>query len=232
LNDIAPSSRTLHASQRAQIRHDAAVRCDERQRIGRELHDSTSQLLVALQLNIACLKVNSENADTRQLFCALDQTLQQLHSEVRAVSSCNETPTLHGTFPLALRPLAAHFALLANIKVTVEMQGDYVPQAADVEMSLYRIAQEALANIVRHAHATEVRLQVACTKEGTLKLTIEDDGVGLGSCRVGLPKTGTGIGNIRQRARDMGGHLILRRLQRGLRVAVTIPLLLPAATTA
>ena len=225
---VAPSSLTPHPSQRAQARHDAVVRCEERRRLGRELHDSTSQLLVVLQLNLACLKVSSENASTEKLFRALDQTLQVLHSEVRAVASSDGTPSLQGGLPAALSSMATRFALLANIEVIQHVQGVYVSQPNGVEMSLYRIAQEALANVARHAHARKVKLQLDCRNKGTLKLTIEDDGVGFG--REHHLTAGNGVCNIRQRVHDMGGHLTLRQLRRGSQLAVTIPQsLLPAA---
>ncbi|HSQ96364.1 MAG TPA: histidine kinase [Croceibacterium sp.] len=216
---IVQSIHTPHPPDRTQT----AIRRDERHRIARELHDSVSQLLVTLQLNLACLKVSSENAETHQLFCALDQTLHELHCAVRAVSTSLETPSLQESLPLALTAMARQFGLLADLKVTLDMQENYVSHASGVEMSLYRIAQEALANVARHAHATEVRVQLGCDKDGTLTLEIDDDGVGFESRRESDPsQIGTGIENIRERVRDMGGHLILRRLLHGSQVAVTI----------
>lgn len=231
MNVVAPTNLTLHPSRRAQASHDAAVRCEERRRIGRELHDSTSQLLVALQLNLACLKVSSDETDTHSLFCALDETLQELHAKVRAVSSSDETPALQESLPVELRVMAKRFALFAAIRATLTCKGHYVSHSKEVEMSLYRIAQEALANVARHAHARQVRVQLDCTNDGTLKLTIEDDGVGFGSCKKrNLPEAGAGIDNIRQRVREMGGRLTLRRLRCGSRVTVTIhSQFLPAA---
>jgi two-component system, NarL family, sensor kinase len=220
---ITPKALTPHASLGAQLRHDAAVRCQERGRIARELHDSTSQLLIALQLNLACLKASSENADTHQLFCSLDDTLRELHFAVRAVSSSDATPSLTDDLPAALRAMAMRFALFAKIEVTQDVRGNCVSWPKDAEMSLYRIAQEALANTARHAHAKKVKLQLDYRRNGTLKLTIEDDGVGFGfSQEAGLPEVGTGIRNIRERVRDMGGHLSLKRLPAGSRVAVSI----------
>jgi two-component system, NarL family, sensor kinase len=224
MNSVAHSTLTVHpASRRTEIHHDAAVRCAERQRIGRELHDSTSQLIVALQLNLECLKVSSDNADTHQLFCVFDETLHELHSAVRAVSSSPETLSLERSLPAALKVMATRFALLATMKVTLDVQGQYVSQPSEVEMSLYRIAEEALANVARHAHARAARLQLDCSKSGSLKLTIEDDGVGFDRCLdVRRHEGGTGIANIRQRVRDMGGHLTLKKLHEGSSVAVTI----------
>ena len=118
--------------------------------------------------------------------------------------------------------MATRFALVAKIEVTQDVRGNYISQPKDVEMWPYRIAQEALANVARHAHARKVKLQLDCRKYGTLKLTIDDDGVG-GICqKTGLPEVGTGLGNIRKRVRDMGGHLSLRQLRAGSRAALSI----------
>ena len=230
---VAPTDLSLHSSRDAQSRHDAVVRREERGRIARELHDSTSQLLVALQLNLACLKQSSENTSAQQVFCVLDQILHELHREVRAISTSGEAPSLPDSLPLALNVMATHFALLTNVKITLSVQGDYVSPSDEVEMSLYRIAQEALANVARHAEATEVRLKLDC-QQRTLKLTIEDNGVGFRGRRgADLSGGGTGIENIRRRVSDMGGHLVLRQLHNGSRVAVTVhPSFLPAANAA
>src|SRR5688500_17346502 len=141
MNVASPLSSALQSSP-TQAGDEAHIRRDERRRIGRELHDSTSQLLVVLQLNLACLKESSEDADTHELFSVLDETLQKLHAEVRAVSSSSEMPSLQESLPAALRAMTTRFALLTHIKVTLDVQGHYVSQADDVEMSLYRIAQE------------------------------------------------------------------------------------------
>jgi len=222
------------AARHSDIRHDAAIRREERGRIGRDLHDSTSQLLVALQLNLECLKQSSKPANSRRLFLALEQILQELHSEVRGISSFDDPSSLEEDLPAALRTMAAHFELLTQIKLRVDFPGHYVCPADGVEISLYRIAQEALANVARQAEATEVMLQLEFCKNGVLELSIEDNGVGFGNSReVELSEAGTGMENIRRRVRDMGGRLALSQLRHGSRLAVTIPApLQPAAGNA
>jgi two-component system NarL family sensor kinase len=180
-------------------------------------------LLVALQLQLACLKVSSENAANKQLFCELDRTLKDLHSQVRAVASSIETPSsFQNGLPAALVEMAARFAIVANLKITQEMARNYVPQRHEVEMSLFRIAQEALANVARHADASEVTLQLDCDGRGALRLTIEDDGIGFGTRDADVPDLGRGLHNIRQRVSEMGGHLKLRRLGHRSQVIVTL----------
>jgi two-component system NarL family sensor kinase len=223
MNIQTASGLTLRSSQRALKHHDDAVRREERGRIARELHDSVSQLLVSLQLDLACLKVSSDDACAHQLFSDLDNTLQTLHSEVRALSSSAAAPFLRERLPAALRAMATRFTLLTQIKVTQDVRGHYVSRPKDVEMSLYRIAQEALANVARHAHAKTVKLQLDYRKNGTLTLTIEDDGVGFGiSKEAGPREAGVGMKNMRSRVREMGGRLSLKRLPGGSQLSVSI----------
>ena len=222
------------AARHSDIRHDAEIRREERGRIGRDLHDSTSQLLVALQPNLECLKQSTKPANSRRLFLALEQILQELHREVRGISTLDELSSLEEDLPAALRTMAVHFELLTHIKLTLDLPGHYVRPAEGVEISLYRIAQEALANVARHAEATEVTLQLQSRKNGVLELSIEDNGVGFGNSGiVELSEAGTGMENIRRRVRDMGGRLALSQLRRGSRLAVMIPApLQPAAGNA
>ena len=221
--DVLAPIHNRFPSRQTEIRHDAAVRRDERDRIGRELHDSTSQLLVALQLNLACLKQSPKPAEARRLFLALDQILHELHCEVRSISSLGESFSLREDLPAALRTMATHFELLTHIKLTLDMPSNYVKRSDGAEKSLYRIAQEALANVARHAEATEVTLRLDSRKSGILELSIEDNGVGFGhSGEVEPSEAGTGMENIRRRVRDMGGRLALSRLRRGSRLAVTM----------
>jgi Signal transduction histidine kinase len=200
------------------------IRREERRRIGRELHDSTSQLLVAIQLNLASLRQNSENNETRLLFSVLDSTLQELHSEVRAIASTRDAPAPHiEDLPGSLQTMAAKFGQRTNIDIKVDVQGRYVPGSPEVATCLYRIAQEALANVARHAAARGVRLCLRCRKT-LLKLTIEDDGVGFASDANAAARhdEGNGLANIRQRVAELKGRLSLERLPQGSRLSVTL----------
>jgi signal transduction histidine kinase len=96
--------------------------------------------------------------------------------------------------------------------------------AAGVEVAAYRICQEALMNVVKHAGATRVRVVVAA--DALLRLDIEDDGVGLGSRGPG----GLGLESMRERAAEVGGRCSVGPLPgRGTRVSVRLPLVTDAA---
>ena len=93
---------------------------------------------------------------------------------------------------------------------------------AELETALYRIAQEALTNVARHARAGRVRVALTAMG-GELRLEIEDDGIGLAARNGATPPTGTGLVGIRERVRALGGQLTLHG-ERGMRLEVRVPL--------
>ena len=93
---------------------------------------------------------------------------------------------------------------------------------ADVETALYRITQEALTNVARHARATRVRVALV-GREGGVRLEIEDDGVGLGRRNGSPSRPGTGLVGIRERVRALGGTLTIQS-RPGTYLRITLPL--------
>lgn len=195
-----------------------ALRIDERRTIGRELHDSTSQLLVALQLNVGCLKERLGGSDHSELLARIDCLLADLHREVRAAAAIvPETPFRGSGLVAALSEMAANFSRLTGVQVTV-LAGSNCPFAANIEAALYRIGQEALANAVRHGRARHITIRIRFDRPGPT-MTVDDDGIGID------PKASAGVGlcNIRERAAEIGGLLSIQRLSRGTRIAVSVP---------
>jgi len=92
----------------------------------------------------------------------------------------------------------------------------------DMETALYRITQEALTNVARHARAKRVRVALAAMGD-ELRLEIEDDGVGFAPRPEHEPQSGTGLIGIRERVRALGGQLTITS-RKGVRVAVQVPL--------
>lgn len=191
---------------------EARIRRAERDEIARELHDSTAQLLVALQLQFMRLKQPSarSGSEFKALMSELNATLSELHQEVRAVGK----PRLHPVCNLArkLSDMAKSFA--ARTGINIEMQVEELPGDISVGESetLYRIAQEALANASRHAHAQKLCLSVGM-EEGAVTLRVSDDGVGFSLPLTG--RCGRGIANMSTRLHEVGGQLTLRNLPRG-----------------
>ena len=195
-------------------RSESEIRLDERHRIGRELHDSLSQLIVGLQLGLACLKGRVADAEFGPFFAEFNSVIAELHSEIRSVASDRDVPPLEsGQLPYALEAMANRFMHLTGIAIIVAVEGEYVPQPARLESCIYRIAQEALAN-VRHAEARTARIRLL-TNASSIRLTIEDDGIGFNGKGA---QGGLGIRNIRYRVRELDGRLSIRRLRRGSRI--------------
>src|SRR5262249_24187794 len=109
-------------------------------------------------------------------------------------------------------------------QIAISLTSDGLPERlpAELETALYRITQEALTNVARHARAGRVRVALTAIG-GQLRLEIEDDGVGLASPNGAKPPTGTGRVGIRERVRALGGQMTLHG-ERGVRLEVRLPL--------
>ena len=211
LNITAPSMRRLSprelrllttiglqlgvAIERARLAEESAVhaRADERTRLAREIHDTIAQSLTAIALEI-------EAGRTDQ---ALRVTRATLEEARRSVMNLRAEPLAGKPLAQALALLAREFTSASGIRVTLDTsRGCELPLAAEAE--LYRIAQQALANVQQHARARTVRLSLACTR-GFATLRVEDDGTGFDSRKVSDDRQG--IRGMRERARLAGGTL-------------------------
>jgi signal transduction histidine kinase len=206
------------ARPRLKSRSETDIRCEERSRIGRELHDSTSQWLVALQLHLSSLKKKLVRNRLAPQFQQLESTIGELHSAIRAISATGvASGGLPQSLPVALQALVADFAELTGLDVRLQLR-NYRQQPSDVELTLYRIVQEALANIASHAKATRAIIRIA-TVASRLRLSIQDDGVGITDPG---HSSGRGLANMRYRVAQLGGLLAVEALSCGLRLSFTI----------
>jgi len=213
-----------HVQTIADCEDEARIRLDERGRLARELHDSTSQLLVALELQFMRLKQMScapKSKDFDQVLAELRTTVAELHEEVRAVGTSGRNPD---ALRRDLVEMAAEFSVRTGVTVRTEidaLSGSITPEVAH---ALYRIAQEALANVSRHAEASNVSLSLSGNPD-FIAMRIADDGVGFGTAAQ-WAGGGHGIANMRARLEEVGGDLTIENLTRGALVAATIDLAL------
>lgn len=201
------------------------ARMEERCRIGRELHDSTSQLLVALQLRIAFLKPVLAGDHTSPVLEDVEQTLRDLQREIRIVAALNQVPDFEAPqFARVLRELGRRFASMSGLAVSVAADARFSHEDLPATWASYRIAQEALANVHRHAAAQSVSITLA-NADGMLRLKIRDDGIGISRARKNADRScGLGLENIRARARALGGTVTIRRAHPGTELSLKIPL--------
>jgi signal transduction histidine kinase len=199
------------------------AREEERLRLRRDLHDGVGPQLAALTLKIETARnklIDEPGADV--LLSDLAERARDAVADVRRSVHALRPPALDelGLVP-ALRETAAQHSQ-NGLSISVEVPGDLAPLSAAVEVAAYRIAQEAITNVVRHANARncEVRFDLDEASR-SLKLEVTDDGRGIGKHR-GL---GVGLYSMRERAEELGGSCIIEDMPSGgTRVNARLPL--------
>ncbi|MGD0037735.1 MAG: PAS domain S-box protein, partial [Bacteroidota bacterium] len=152
---------------------------DERRRIAREIHDGLGQMLTAIKFNLEILEdMITAGKDERERIDDMKNLLDSVMKEAREISY-NLMPSVLDDFGLvpALQLLSEQFANRTNVKVQFQAHGVTNRLDPNMEIGLYRIAQESLNNISKHAEATEVNLQIINHSNG-IRLVIEDNGKG------------------------------------------------------
>ena len=204
---------------------------EERKRIARELHDQTGQSLNALVFGLktaeAVLESDPENA--RRLVARLKGAAADAVRELQSTIYDLRPSVLDdlGLIP-ALRWLAESRLQAAGIVVSLEVSGSERRLSTDLETTLFRIAQEALTNVVKYAEASHVQIALGFEAQG-VTLEIRDDGTGFDAAQVfdAHDDSGRGLGllGMRERAELLGGRLTIdSTLGAGTRVRVEIPL--------
>jgi len=202
-----------------------SVQEEERHRLARELHDEFGQTLTAVNANLWLIErqapadaeaLRHRAAETRRLVARTLGAMRELSQLLR--------PSVLDTLGLMPSLDALVSAFREHHQIATSLAGDGLPERlpAELETALYRIAQEALTNVARHARAGRVRVALTAMG-GELRLEIEDDGIGLAARNGATPPTGTGLVGIRERVRALGGQLILHG-ERGVRLEVRVPL--------
>ena len=211
------------AIERARLAEESAMlaRADERTRLARDIHDTLAQGLAALALQIETALRNVDKDPDRvreRLEHALNTARMNLDEARRSVTELRATAGK----PLAqaLASLVREFTSSSGIQVTFASSGACTLNR-DVESELFRIAQQALANVHQHANAKSVSVTLTCTKRNAT-LTIEDDGSGFDSRRIARDRHG--VVGMRERARAAGGSLrITSSRGEGTRVVAKVP---------
>lgn len=200
---------------------------EERKRISRELHDETAQTLSVLLTNLDLLERNlhAQNAGLISGFERVGELARRALDETRALSH-DLRPTILDDVGLvaALEWLAEEYEHSYGGGVDVEAKVRTLPK--EVEVALFRIAQEALTNCGKHAEARTVSVSL-CSDDSYLRLSIEDDGRGFDPQRVSGPtrEGRMGLYGMRERAILLGGDLEIEAAPgRGTRINVSIPL--------
>jgi signal transduction histidine kinase len=196
----------------------------ERSRIARELHDETGSALTAVLLGLAAIEGAATLPEAHHASAALRETARTALESVGRLAFALR-PAVLDEYGLvaALKGLGGGLEELGGPKVAFEIDvpaGMRLP--ADLETSLFRITQEALTNVVKHAEATTARVILTCQKQ-TLLLAVEDDGRGFSPAHA--KQDGFGLVGVRERVASLNGELdIQSRNGAGSRLTIELPL--------
>ncbi|MEU7002427.1 histidine kinase [Nonomuraea sp. NPDC046570] len=207
----------LEAERSASSAHALAAQEGERQRIARELHDEIGQSLTVVLLGLK-RAVDRAPEELREELHNVQETVRSSLDEVRQVARRLRPGVLEDLGLLsALNALATDFSQSSGVPVTRRLDPDLPALSSDAELVVYRIAQEGLTNVARHARATRVELSLRAADSG-VRLRIVDDGEG------GPLREGAGIRGMRERALLVGATLrVGARPDGGTEVLLDVP---------
>lgn len=201
----------------------------ERQRLARELHDAVSQQLFALSMTAAAAArlANTDPRAVREKALLMEKMAHQALSEMRALLMHLRPIRLETeTLAEAIQSIFEELEAKTLVKTELEMQTD-VQLSRAIEMNLLRIVQEAVANTLRHANASTIKVKLAVI-DNTVRLVIEDDGVGFDLEEAAHRKVSYGLQTMRERAEECGGSLNVVTLPgKGTRIQVLVPRISP-----
>jgi PAS domain S-box-containing protein len=208
---------------RALSRRLLLVQEEERRRLARELHDEVGQQLTGLKLTLEMAEGRPPE-EARARVAEARGLVQQLMNEVRNISMGLRPAQLDD---LGLRPAlewaVGRYAEQTGVRVRFTHRGLDRRFPPEVETAAYRIAQEALTNVARHAGVGEAALSAACAG-GLLRVRVRDRGTGFDPGAAVLVGVGGGLAGMRQRAALLGGRLTVEsRRGRGTRITAELP---------
>ncbi|MFE6505554.1 sensor histidine kinase [Kitasatospora sp. NPDC057738] len=211
LKTVIGENNGLHAQLLIQAR-EAGIQ-DERQRMAREIHDTIAQGLAGIITQLQAADRARPQSEQREwhLEQARGLARESLTAARRSVAALRPAELEEAHLPNAIRELAQRWSARADVPASVETTGDPVPLLTEIEVALFRAAQETLANIAKHAAASKVRLTISYL-EDTVMLDVHDDGVGFTVTDLDGPPpadgdSGYGLDGLRRRLDRVLGTL-------------------------
>ena len=201
----------------------------ERRHIARELHDSTAQKLIGLNLNLGQLenRVAGMDASTRKLVRSSLALAEDCTKEIRTLSHLLH-PALLDQLGLAVacRDYVKGFQARSGIRVKLDLPDNLSQIPAEANLALFRVVQEGLANIQRHSNSKSATIRLQHTSD-QLRLEVSDRGRGLSPVVQGangrLGRAGLGLIAMRERLSELGGRLDIESGRNGTTLRATLP---------
>lgn len=209
---------------------------EERQRLAGEIHDTLAQGFTSVILHLEAAEQNlvSNPAQARQHLSRALQAARENLTEARSVIWALRPEVLEAEpFDAAVRRLAGKWGAATGIRAETTVTGKIYPLPAPAEVALLRAAQEALANVLKHAQARKVSLTLSYMEDEVI-MDIQDDGRGFDAARAANPPGesplhGYGLSTMRRRVEELGGALAVESaLGEGTTIAIRIPLHCPS----
>jgi signal transduction histidine kinase len=204
-----------------------AAQDQERRRIARDLHDSLGQELSGAKMMVDCLQMQNQSAEWKERAAAEASTLiDQAIQQVRSISHLLHPPMLDEVgLRSSLQWYLDGLTKRSGIETSLGLQPEDFPRLApELETTIFRIVQEALTNVFRHAEARKAYISLAI-RESQIVITVRDDGRGIPDAVADFEadKIGVGITGMRQRVKELGGELRLQNSNPGTLVEAVIP---------
>jgi len=203
---------------------------EERRRIARELHDTAGQTLAAIKMCASLIRqAEHSRPEVVRLIDELNTFADEALQEVRTTSYLLHPPLLdEAGIASAARWFVEGFARRSGIQVRCDIPERIDRPPRDHELVLFRVLQESLTNVHRHSGASSASIRLQCNPDH-LKLEVGDNGKGIPEERLQSFNTssdgaGVGIAGMRERVRELGGHLEIRSLNPGTTISVALPL--------
>lgn len=189
---------------------------NERKRVSTELHDGISQMLVSARYSLDLANENAKRSPkVREPIQKSMKTISTAISEIRRISMALRPSVLDDMgLASAIKSLSDDFEAQTNIKMKTRVENIGTRLDEREKTTLYRVAQEALANIAKHSGAKNAAIKLEKQERG-VQLLISDDGVGVDKNRDAQSNKGMGVRNIRERLESHGGKFILKAEKSG-----------------
>jgi len=211
---------------------------EERRRIARELHDSVGQILAAISMNWVLVEVESHKLSSTAANRLAENAamIAEASKQIRTISHLLHPPLLdEAGLASALQWYVEGFSERSKIETKLDMPKEFVGLSKEMELSIFRVVQECLTNIHRHAGSPTAGIRIVQDK-ACLRVEIEDAGKGVPvekqSMFVSSARSGVGLRGMRERLRQLGGTLQIQSNGHGTRVTAVLPVVRPAAVPA
>ena len=191
----------------------------ERRRIAVDLHDGVCQMLTAARLRVESIAFEPGAEDLSMV----SEILRQSIDDIRAISH-NLHPTILDDLGIVAAIKKACRELAEAGSCQVDFEGEAVPNAlsGDMQNHLFRLVQEALQNAAKHSDCDRIAVTMR-REDSILEIRIKDDGVGFTPEDRSAASTGSGIANMRERARVLGAQLTINSTPNGTQICVRVP---------